>query len=104
MIKILIYALTALSIMECLVGLFTQNVHILRDFLVTVLLLASIIISQKALQQSSAQADSKFTLGYRRMDLLAAFCNCVYIQCMELFEFLETFHHMIEHWEEKTHE
>lgn len=77
--------------------------HILRDFLITMLLLASVAVSYKALSVSGQKPDATYTLGYRRMDLLAAFCNCVYIQCMELFELLETFHHMIEHWETDQH-
>jgi hypothetical protein len=49
---ILAGALACLTIMECFVGMYTQNVHILRDFLLNLLLLASIGASRKALQLS----------------------------------------------------
>lgn len=81
---------------ECLVGLLTQNVHILRDFLLTSLMLASLLFSYKCLEMSVLPRDIKYSLGYSRMNLLAAFCNCTYMQCMVLFALLETFHNVIE--------
>jgi zinc transporter 5/7 len=101
---ILAGALTGLTISECFIGMYTKNVHILRDFLLNLLLLASISASRKALQLSTSTPDTIFTMGYLRIDILSAFCNCIYIQCMELFELLETLHHMIEHWENMEHQ
>lgn len=46
-----------LTALECLVGLWTQNVHVLRDFLITVLLIASLAVSYKALEISEFPKD-----------------------------------------------
>lgn len=68
------------------------------------LLVCALYVSNKALTISKQVADSSYTLGYRRINILAAFCNCIYIQCMELFTLLETIHHLIEHWESQSHQ
>ena len=47
--KVLIQALAVLAAIECFIGLITQNVHVLRDFLITLLLLASLLFTQKSI-------------------------------------------------------
>ena len=101
-LKLLVYAFVALTTLECVIGLYTQNCHILRDFMLTFMLFASCYMSEQALDLSLKNADNLYTMGYKRLDLLAAYCNCIYIQCMELFDLLETFHHIIEHWESEN--
>jgi Co/Zn/Cd efflux system component len=72
-------SLAALSVCEGIIGANTQNVHIIRDFMIAALLVLALYISNRAIQVSKNQPDSTFTFGYRRMNILAAFCNCIYI-------------------------
>jgi len=72
-------AQACLSVFEAIVGAGTQNVHIIRDFMLQFLLVCALFVSHKALTVSKESPSPSYTLGYRRINILAAFCNCIYI-------------------------
>lgn len=78
--------------------------HIVRDFLNFVLLIGALYFSSVALKLSSKPKDDEFNYGYRRFNILAAFINAVYLIFTFIFDFVDLLHHMVEHWEEESHE
>jgi Co/Zn/Cd efflux system component len=88
---------------EGLFGFWLGNVHIVRDFLTSLLMVGSLILSYESAQSSRAKKSAEQTYGSRRLNIIAAFVNCVYIQCTVLFSLLETLHHIIEHWDLAQH-
>jgi Co/Zn/Cd efflux system component len=98
-IEKLVMAFSVMCAFEFIMGIITRHFPMFIDCLMTLMLIGTIYFSYKALDMSNQGADSTYTLGYKRLDLLAAYCNCIYLQCMKLFDLLETFHHLIEHWE-----
>lgn len=99
--SIVIYAaiLSLVALMEVITGFVRSNVHIIRDFILSALIIASIVFSYKMSQMARNKSDSSFSLGYTRLNLLAAFVNTVQILCHCLFSYLDIIHHVIEHWE-----
>ena len=61
-------------------------------------------MSLKALTIYQKPRDDKFNFGYRRINILAAFVNTIYLLFSFIFDFMENLHHVIEHWEEESHE
>lgn len=51
-IVILGVSLTALSACEGIIGAYTQNVHIIRDFMIAALLVLALYISNRAIEVS----------------------------------------------------
>ena len=91
-------ALIVVCLIEAIIGFTHHNGYIIRDFLLSAIMIASIMISQRALQLSRKKRNHEYNFGYRRMNILAAFVNMVYILVMGVFGALETVEHMIEHW------
>ncbi|CDW76790.1 cation transporter [Stylonychia lemnae] len=87
------------SLVEGMLGLFHANVHLIRDFMNTLLMLCSLGFSAKALQLSFKSKTNSFQFGYRRFNVLAAFVNSVYLLFSFVFGFVDNLHHMVEHWE-----
>jgi Co/Zn/Cd efflux system component len=75
----------------------------IKDFVTSGLLTASIYISMKANEAAQTKQDVQYTYGYARFNILAAFSNMVYIECTVLFNFLDLIHHVIEHEESEQH-
>lgn len=48
--------------------------------------------------------DDEYNYGYRRFNTLASFVNAVYLVFTFIFEFVDQLHHIVEHWEEESHE
>lgn len=92
------------AVIEGLIGFSHINVHIVRDFLNFVLMIAAMYFSSKALQLSQKPKDDEFNYGYRRFNILAAFINSVYLIFTFIFDFVDILHHSVEHWEEESHE
>lgn len=98
-----IQAFAGIAILEILVGLATGNVHVLKDFLVAALLLLALYASHEAQVRETQDSCKQYSFGKRRLTLLSAMGNCIYLQCLELFNFLEAVHHIIEHFELASH-
>lgn len=101
---LLVTALGSISLVESVIGISFQNVHILRDFFNVVLLVACLSFSIKSIQIWSEKVkfghkDSEYTFGYHRFCLLATFFNCVYLLFTSVFDWMETIHHFIEYLE-----
>ena len=56
------------------------------------------------LEGTHRKHDRHFNFGYRRINLLAAFFNCVFLIFIFIFDWMETIHHMMEHWEAQEHD
>jgi len=84
-------------------GFQQMNVHIVRDALATMLMVAALFISVKCLQLSQLERDEHYSCGYERFNILAAFVNTVYIFFNFIFEFVENLHHIVEHWDQEGH-
>jgi divalent metal cation (Fe/Co/Zn/Cd) transporter len=54
--------------------------------------------------KSHKKNDRHYNYGYRRINLLAAFFNCVFLIFIFIFDWMETIHHLMEHWEAQAHE
>lgn len=91
--------LIAFAVLEGLIGFWLGNVHVIRDFLTSLLMTGALILSYESVINSRKKKNAEHTFGNRRLNVISAFVNMVYIQCTVLFAFLETFHHMIEHWD-----
>ena len=96
--------LSIFSAIEAIIGFTHHNAHIIRDFLTSGLMITSMLISYRAIQLSRRKRNHEYNFGYRRMNILAAFINMVFIICKSLFGFLDTLHHVCEHWEFELHE
>ena len=94
-----VIALSVFAVVEAIIGFTHHNVHIIRDFLTSALMITSIIISHRAIQLSRRKRNHEYNFGYRRANIVAAFVNMVYLICKSLFGFLDILHHVIEHWE-----
>jgi Co/Zn/Cd efflux system component len=97
--RILIYmsVLAAITVCELVIAVASGNVHILKDAMIAALLVAGLWASLKAAQFSIGKPE----LGgfdYRRVNIIVAFGNCIYVQCTALFQGLESHHHIIEHF------
>lgn len=66
-------------------------------------MVGSLVLSYESAKNSRKKRTPEQTYGNRRLNIIAAFVNTVYIQCTVLFTFLETLHHMIEHWDFAAH-
>ena len=95
--------LIAFAVLEGLIGFWLGNVHIIRDFLTSLLMAGALIFSYESLVNARKKKNAERTYGNRRLNVISAFVNMVYIQCTVLFAFLETAHHMIEHWDIAQH-
>lgn len=87
-----------------MIGISHTNVHLVRDFLNTFLMMAALCFSSKALELSLKPKDEEYNFGYRRYNILAAFINCVYLLFSFMFNFVDNLHHIVEHWEFDSHE
>lgn len=88
---------------EGMLGLFHNNVHLIRDFFDILLMISSLGFSAKALQLSFKGKTNSFMFGYIRFNVLAAFVNASYLMYSFVFGFVDNLHHMVEHWEEEAH-
>lgn len=91
------------AIVEGMIGITHTNVHLVRDFLNSFLMISALVFSSKALQLSLNKEDDDYEYGYRRFNILAAFVNSVYLMFSFMFNFVDNLHHMVEHWEIDSH-
>lgn len=91
------------AIVEGMIGISHTNVHLVRDFLNSFLMMGALCFSSKALELSLKPQDEDYNFGYRRYNILAAFVNCVYLMFSFLFNFVDNLHHIVEHWEFDQH-
>lgn len=87
------------AIVEGMLGISHTNVHLVRDFLNSFLMLGALVFSSKALELSLKPQDEDYIYGYRRYNILAAFVNTVYLMFSFVFNLVDNLHHMVEHWE-----
>ena len=92
------------AMVEGMLGLFHTNVHLIRDFFDCLLMITSLGFSSKALDLSFKKKTNSFSFGFIRCNVLAAFVNSVYLLFSFVFGFVDNLHHMVEHWEEDSHE
>lgn len=95
--------LTILAGFEGVIGFYTGNVHIIRDFLTGALMVGGLILSYNAAQNARRKKSTQFSFGLRRLNIWAAFVNMVYIMCNTVFSFIDNLHHTVEHWEQSQH-
>lgn len=106
--------MSSYTLAEGLLGIMHKNVHVLRDFFNFLLLLVSLGYSVVAIDMSqeekeetdleagpTAKKDGKYRYGLRRLNLLAAFFNCIYLMFMFVFDTMETLHHTLESLEKE---
>jgi Co/Zn/Cd efflux system component len=74
-----VVALTVFAVIEGLIGFTRGNVHVIRDFLNAGLMVGCMVLSYNAARMSRQKRSNEFTYGYRRLNILAAFTNTVYI-------------------------
>ena len=91
------------AIVEGMIGITHTNVHLVRDFLNSFLMLGALVFSSKALEISLNPKDEDYFYGYRRYNILAAFVNSVYLMFSFMFSFVDNLNHLIEHWEIESH-
>jgi len=91
------------AIVEGMIGITHTNVHLVRDFLNSFLMISALVFSSKALELSLNKEDEDYEYGYRRFNILAAFVNSVYLMFSFMFNFVDNLHHMVEHWEIDSH-
>lgn len=101
-LMLLVTALGSISLVEGVIGVSFQNVHILRDFFNVLLLVVTLSFSIKSIQiwvekVKFGMKDSEFTFGYYRFCLLASFFNCVFLLFTSLFDWMETIHLLCEY-------
>jgi len=95
--------LGAIGVLELIIGFKNRNVHLIRDFITSSLMIISMLVSFKAAQYSKKGRNPQFNYGFLRVNIIAAFTNMIYILCSVLFKFLDLVHTMIEHKEEQSH-
>jgi len=98
-----ITVLGSFSLVEGVIGVLHVNVHLIRDFFNSMLMLCALGFSSKALELASKAQSHAFVFGYARVNVLAAFVNACYLLFSFVFGFVDNLHHMVEHWEEESH-
>jgi hypothetical protein len=116
--------MSSFTLVQGLIGLSTKNAHVLRDFLNFAALIIALCFSTRAIDiwnesQQESQIDSQsddleggsntvtvtkdrhYNFGQRRINLLAAFFNCVFLIFIFVFDWVENVHIVMEHWEEQ---
>lgn len=103
--RLLLYltVMGSFSLVEGAIGVTHTNVHLVRDFLNSFLMLCALAFSAKSLELSVQPPDEDFMFGYRRYNVMAAFVNSVYLMFSFMFSFVENLNHLIEHWEVEQH-
>ena len=58
-------------------------------------------LEEGAARNTSTTIDRHYNFGHRRINLLAAFFNCVFLIFIFVFDWVENVHVVMEHWEEQ---
>ena len=74
-----VIALSVLGVVEGIIGFIHGNVHVIRDFLTSLLMIASLVLSYNAAKMARKKRSDENTFGNRRLNIIAAFVNTVYI-------------------------
>ena len=79
--QIIAYTMTLLAfgVVEGLIGFWRGNVLVIRDFLSGLWMVGSLVLSYESAKNSRKKRSSEQTFGNRRLNVIAAFVNTVYI-------------------------
>jgi len=69
--------MAVLAVLEMIIGFSRSNVHIIRDVMMSGLMIASMVFSIRMSHLSRKKANGHFNFGYRRVNILAAFIMTV---------------------------
>ena len=93
-----------LAVIELIIGIVRGNLEVIKDFILSTLMIASIVFSMKMSYMSRRKSSDQFNYGFRRLNILAAFVITAQILCQTFYTFVETMRYMIGDWEEELQE
>ena len=74
-----VMVLSVLGVIEGVIGFMHGNVHVIRDFLTSLLMIGSLILSYNSAKMARKKRTEEQTFGNRRLNIIAAFVNTVFI-------------------------